>query len=139
MMKRVALLTLAALISLGTAAYSVRGAENQEDILTVNNWKGKHIGIVQYVLVDPSTGNLAFVILYLKDRKKEIALPLAAFSSYDREHGTLTLKFSEKVLLSAPEFHDSDLNDPAFAEEVYRFFDLVPSWTDETEEEGKRM
>lgn len=108
--------------------------------MTVNNWKGKHVGIVKYVVVNPYTGNVTFVILYLdKEGKKEIAVPLAVFSSYDQENGILILNISEKELASAPEFYDSDLNNPAFAEGVYRFFGLVPPWTEETKEEGKRI
>jgi len=139
MKKLLALLTVAILISLGTVAYAAGGTESQKETLAVKNWKGNHVGIVKYVVVNPSTGIVTFVILYLEEGKKEIAVPLAAFSSYDQENGNLILSFSEKELLSAPEFHDSDLNDPAFAEGVYRFFGLVPSWTDETEEEGIRI
>lgn len=139
MKKLLALLTVAILISLGTVAYAAGGTENQKETLVVKNWKGNHVGIVKYVVVNPSTGIVTFVILYLEEGKREIAVPLAAFSSYDRENGILILSFSEKELLAAPEFHDSDLNNPAFAEGVYRFFGLVPSWTDETEEEGIRI
>ncbi len=135
-----ALLTVAVLLSFGTVAYAAGGTGNQKETLEVNNWKGKHLGIVKYVLVNPSTGNVAFVILYLdKKAKKEIAVPSAAFSSYDWENGILILNVSEKELTSAPEFHDFDLNNPGFAEGVYRFFGLAPPWTEETEEEGNRM
>ena len=131
-MKRLlAVLTVAALISLGVIPYAIGGTENQKQTLEVNNWKGKHVGIAKYVVMNSSTGNVTFVILYLdNEAKKEIAVPLAAFSSSDVGNGTLTLKVSEKELVSAPEFHDSDLSNPAFAERVYRFFGLVPSWTD---------
>ncbi len=100
--------------------------------------KGQHIGIVRYVVLNSSTGNITFVILYLdKEGKKEIAVPLAAFASYDHENGILTLNVSEKELALAPEFRDSDLDNPAFAENIYRFFGLAPSWTEDRGE--KRM
>ena len=138
-MKRLlALLTVAALLSPGIVAYAANGTENQKETLEVKNWKAKHIGIVKYVVLDPSTGNITFLILYLdKEGKKEIAVPLAAFSSFDQDNGILVLNVSEEELASAPEFHDSDLNDPAFAERVYRFFGLVPPWRDEGKEGGK--
>ena len=139
MKKLLALLTVAIFLSLGTFAYAAGGTENQNEALAVKNWKGNHVGIVKYFVVNPSTGNLAFVILYLEGGKKEIAVPLAAFSAFDRDSGILILRFSEKELLSAPEFHDSDLNNPSFAEGIYTFFGLVPSWTNGTEEEGIRM
>jgi len=140
-MKRLlALLIVAALISLGTVTYAAGGKENQQETLTVKNWKGKHVGTVKYVVMNPSTGNVIFIILYLDEEgKKEIAVPLAAFSSYDWEQGILTLNVSQEELVSAPEFHDSDLNNPTFAEGVYKFFGLMPAWTDEKKEERKRM
>lgn len=139
MKKLLALLTAAILISLGTVAYAAGGIEKQNETLAVKNWKGSHVGTVKYVVVNPSTGIVTFVVLYLEEGKKEIIVPLTAFSSYDWENGILILNVSQKELVSAPEFHDSDVNDPAFVERVYKFFGLMPSWTDETEEEGKRM
>ena len=140
-MKRLlALLIVAALISLGTVAYAAGWKENQKETLTVENWKGKHVGIVKYVVMNPSTRKVTFVILYLnKEGKKEIAVPPAAFSSYDWENRILILNVSEEELVSAPEFHDSDLDNPAFTEGVYKFFGLMPAWTDEKKEERKRM
>lgn len=140
-MKRLlALLTVAALLSFGTVAYAAGGTANQKETLEVKNWKGKHVGIIKYVVANVSTGNVTFLILYLDEEgKKEIAVPLAAFSPYDREDGILILNVNEKELISAPEFHDSDLNDPAFAENVYKFFGLAPPWTEETKKDGERM
>lgn len=138
MKKLIAMLTVAVLISLGTLAYAAGDGKVQKESLTVNNWKGQHIGTVNYVVVNSSTGSITFVILYLdKERRKEIAVPLASFASYDHGNGILTLNVSEKELALAPEFHDSDLDNPAFAENVYRFFGLAPSWTEEGGE--KRM
>jgi len=138
MKKLLAPLTIAILLVLGTVAYAASETGNQRETLTVENWKGTHIGIVKFVLANPSTGDVNFVILYLEGNK-EIAVPMAAFSSYDQESGVLVLNLSERELVSAPEFHDSDLNDPAFSERVYRFFGLVPPWTENTKEEGNRM
>ncbi len=140
MKKLLALLTVATVLSLGTLAYAARGTQNQEEITEVINWKGEHIGIVKYVVVNPSTGQVTFAILYLDGKeRKEIAVPLEAFSSYDQNNNILVLNVSEKELALAPKFYESDLNNPDFAEGVYRFFGLVPSWTEEGKEEGQRM
>lgn len=140
MKKLVALLTVAALVGLGTVAYAACETQKQKEILEVTSWKGKHIGIVHNVVMNLSTGNVTFVILCLdKQEKKEIAVPLAAFSSFDRENGILTLSVSEKELVLAPEFHDSDLKDPDFAERVHRFFGRVPPWTEEQTEGEERL
>ncbi len=140
MKKLLALVTLVGLISFGSAAYGVGVTEDQRETLEVNNWKGQHVGTAKYVVVNPSTGDITFVILYLdQEVKREIAVPLAAFSSFDTKNRVLTLNVSEKELGLAPEFHDADLDNPAFAERVYRFFGLVPSWTDGTKDRESRM
>ncbi len=135
-MKRLILLLTIAVLSVGTATYAVGSAENQKQTVEVTNWKGKHLGIATKVVTNPSTDGINFIIVYLdQEGKKEIAVPLAAFSSYDHTKGVLILNVSEEELLSAPEFHDSDLDDPAFVESIYRFFGLVPPWTDKENEQ----
>jgi len=140
-MKRLfALLTIAILLSIGAVVYAAGGTEGHQKTIEVTNWKGKHVGIAKYIVMDPLTGNITFVILYLdRDVKKEIAVPFAAFSSYDHKNGVLILNVSEEKLLSVPEFHDSDLNNPAYAESIYRFFGLAPRWTEEKQEKGIMM
>ncbi len=81
----------------------------------------------------------AGVVEAIGRNSREIAVPVAAFSSYDPESGVLVLKVSEKQLASAPEFHDSDLDNPAFAETIYRFFGLAPLWTEERKEPRRPM
>ncbi len=136
MNRLLALSTVAVLISLGTATYAVGAAEDQKQTVEVTNWKGKHLGIATEVVTNPSTGGITFIIVYLdQEAKKEIAVPLAAFSSYDHTNGTLILNVGEEDLVSAPEFHDSDLENPGFAESVYRFFGLVPPWTEKENEQ----
>jgi len=130
MRKFLVLATLAILLSLGTLAYA---AGDQAEGLAVKNWKGEYIGSVKHVLSDSSNGNIVFVILSLgEEGKKEIAVPVRSFSSYDYENGFLVLNVSKEILTAAPEFHVSDLKDPAFVERVYRFFGLAPSWKDGT-------
>jgi hypothetical protein len=133
-MKRLLVLATAIiLMSFGLVAYRTvgrAGGGNQEDALVVKNWKGKYIGSIKHVLVDSRTRETTFVILSLgKEGKKEIAVPVRAFS-YDHRDGILVLIASEQDLATAPEFHASDLSDPTFAERVYRFFGQAPSWTD---------
>jgi sporulation protein YlmC with PRC-barrel domain len=130
------------LIGFGSIAYAVDDrakSENQEEALVVKNWKGEYIGSVQHVLLDSSTGNVAFIILSLGKEKREIVIPLRSFSSYDPQNGTLVLNVSKGILIAAPEFHISDLKDPTFAERVYRFFGEAPPWTDGAKEGEKRM
>ncbi len=139
MKKLIVLSLVAALLILVTPSHPVLAAGSQADTLEVTNWKGNHVGTVHRVLMNHA-GNVTFIIVSLdREIKKEIAVPVAAFSSYNPENGILVLRVSEKQLASAPEFHESDLDNPAFGETIYRFFGLAPSWTEEREEQGKRM
>lgn len=135
MRKFLALAMVMVFLSFGSLACA---AGNQEEGLAVKNWKGEYVGSVRQVLTDSSSGNIVFVILSLgKGGEKEIVVPVKSFSSYDYENGFLVLNVSKEILATAPEFHVSDLKDPAFTERVYRFFGLAPSWKDGTTE-GER-
>ena len=112
---------------------------NQEEALVIRSWKGEYIGSARHALLDPSTGDVAFIILLLDKEKKDIVIPLRSFSSYDRKNATLVLGISKEILVAAPEFHLSDLEDPAFTERVYRFFGQAPLWTDRAMEGERRM
>jgi hypothetical protein len=134
MKKFLVLATFVILLSFGSIALA---AGDQEEGLTVKNWKGEHIGSVKHVLTDSSSGNIVFVILSLgEDGKKEIVVPVSSFSSYDYENGFFVLNVSKEILAAAPEFNVSVLKDPAFAGRVYRFFGLAPSWKNGTTERG---
>jgi len=134
MRKFSALVTFVILLIFSTFAY----AAGQEEGLAVKNWKGEYIGSVKHVLTDSSSGNIVFIVLSLSQGgKKEIAVPVRSFSSYDHENGLLVLNVSKEILAAAPEFHVSDLRDPAFVERVYQFFGLAPSWKDETTAERR--
>ncbi len=123
------------LMSFNTIAYAVDGSYGvsiQEHALIVENWKGEYIGTSHHVVMDPSTGNIIFIIVSLEQgENKEIAVPAGLFS-VDKEHGVLVLNISKKQLGSSPAYHASDLQDPEFFKKVYRFFAIAPPWTEET-------
>lgn len=142
MRKLWALVMTVIFISFASIAFAAdHGAKSakQEEALVVKNWKGEYIGSVQHVLSNSSTGSIIFAILSLDKEKKEIVIPLRSFSSYDQENGILILNVSKEILTAAPEFHVSDLKDPAFAEKIYRFFGEAPPWTDKPQEREMRM
>ncbi len=142
-MRKLRALVMAAILisfgSIGSAGDHGGKAGSQEEALVVKNWKGEHIGSVRHVLLDSSTGDVAFIILSLGKEKKEIVIPLRSFSSYDHKNRTLILNISKGILIAAPEFHLSDLRDPTFADRVFRFFGEAPPWTERAPEEEKRM
>jgi hypothetical protein len=123
------------LVSFGTVAYAnddTSGASIQEHALIVKNWKGEYIGTSHHVVMDPSTGNIIFIIVSLEqEENKEIAVPTGLFS-IDEKQGVLVLNISKKQLDLSPSYHASDLQDPEFFEKVYRFFAIAPPWAEET-------
>jgi len=140
MRKLSVVITVVALINFGLVAYAAAfdkaETENQQEAIVVKNMAGEYVGTVTNLLVD-SSGDVGFIVLSIgedKDQgKTEVAVPLGIFS-YDTEHKSLIVNISKKELAAAPRFDVSDLTDPAFAEKVYRFFGLMPAWTEEKDE-----
>ncbi len=132
-MKKLA--AMAAMIAIGvlvSVAYVLaEGAEtgDQREALIVQNSEGEYVGTISNALMDPS-GNIRFIIVLIDDQmgqgKKEIAVPTASFSTNGERK--LILDVRKEKLAAAPEFKDSDLRDPEFAEKVQRYFGLMPSW-----------
>jgi hypothetical protein len=133
-MKRVLIAFLAVGLFLGTASVSFAvkekaGMGKQDEPLVVKNVKGENIGTIRGALEDP-LGNIAFVIVTLKDDKngkKEVVVPVSAFSQ-GSENGSFVLELSNDRLASAPEFNATNLNDPGYAESIYKFYGQTPPW-----------
>ncbi len=108
---------------------SVQSSQNKA--LAVQNTKGESIGTVTNALED-SSGNILFVIVSVgknnDQENKEVVVPLGAFS-YDHDRSAFVLDISREDLAKAPEFKESDLGDPAFAQRVYRYYAEAPAWT----------
>ncbi len=110
------------------AAGSGAGTGDQEQGLFVKNREGEDIGTSTHVLVDLSTGNIAFIVISLSEEgHKEILAPLDAFS-IDLNKGVLLLNVSKKDLAAAPEYDASTQIDRNFVEKVYHFFGVAPPW-----------
>ncbi len=139
-MKRLLLLAAVILLNIGATTYAVddrAGAGDQEQSLVVKNWKGEPIGTSKHVVLDSSTGMIVFVIVSLNQGgNREIAVPPGLFS-LDRKNEALVLSIGKKELYSAPEYHASNLGNPEFVREVYRYFGIGGPWTEETPQEKK--
>ena len=137
----IALVTVVILIGLASTTYAIEpGTEHQQGVIVVKNPNGESLGIVTNALVD-SSGNVAFIIVGILDEmgqgKKEIAVPSIIFA-YDGQSKTLLLNMTKEQLAAGPEFKESELSDPSYAGSLYRYYGLVPPWTegateDETE------
>ncbi len=130
----------AILINFNTIAYADDGGSgitiHEHHSLIVKNWKGDYLGTSHHVVMDPSTGNIIFIIMSLEQGEgKEIAVPAGLFS-VDKEQGALVLNISKKQLGSSPAYHASDLQDPEFFMKVYRYFAIAPPWREESPKKG---
>ncbi len=105
---------------------------NQREAVSVQNSKGEYVGTITDALMD-SNGTIQFVILSIETGQdaRKVAVPTASFSL--SKEGKILLDISKEKLAAAPVFKISDLADPTFAERMYRFFGVMPSWSEDTE------
>jgi hypothetical protein len=135
-MKRLlsALSVVGIFLGMTSASFAVKDTADmakQDTPLIVNNGKGEIIGTIRGALED-QTGEIAFVIVSLQDQKigkKDVVVPVNAFSQEGKK-GTFVLDLSDEALASAPEFNASKLDDPAYAEGLYKFYGQMPPWVE---------
>ncbi len=133
-MKKIFVALLAVSMSLGMASgsYAVKdkaGIGKADETLIVNNVKGESIGTIRGALEDPQ-GNIAFVILKLNQEtngKQDVVVPVDSFSQ-GSENGAFIVNMANEELAAAPEFNASKLEDPAYAEGLYKFYGQTPPW-----------
>ena len=100
----------------------------------VINPKGDDLGDIKEVVIDPSTGKVAYAVVsfggFLGLGEKLFAIPYSAFE-YDADQNKYVLNVNKERLEDAPGF-DAD-NWPSMAEEkwnrdVYKYYDREPYW-----------
>ena len=100
----------------------------------VINPKGDDLGDIKEVVIDPSTGKVAYAVVsfggFLGLGEKLFANPNSAFE-YDVDQNKYVLDVTKERLEDAPGF-DAD-NWPSMAEEkwnrdVYKYYDREPYW-----------
>jgi sporulation protein YlmC with PRC-barrel domain len=100
----------------------------------VINPKGSDLGEIKEVVIDPSSGRVAYAVGsfggFLSMGEKLFAVPYSAFE-YDMAKNKYVLDVTKERLEAAPGF-DSD-NWPSMAEEkwnrdVYKYYDRAPYW-----------
>jgi hypothetical protein len=112
-----------------------------DEIARVYGPQGEYVGSIKNALLSP-LGKIEFLILSLGNPKaeggKEVIVPVTVFS-YDEEQGRITSNVSKEALARAPEFRPKDMEDPQFAERIYRFYGQTPSWIDRSSEGSEKQ
>jgi len=108
---------------------------------SLENPEGRFLGRVTDFVVD-SNGRIEFAIVQIgfPEVGRDSKLVAVPFSALSRPEGKYyVLNTTRERLVSAPRFDEKkDLNNAAFAENVYRYFGLGPSWTDGGQKKGVR-
>jgi len=93
----------------------------------VQSLQGKMLREIQGLVIDPADGRLVFLVLSHESGK--CAVPFDLLSRKD-EH-TFVLNVTPGKLAATPSFNRyEDLNNRAYATNVYRYFGVQPFWTE---------
>ena len=100
----------------------------------VVNRNGQSLGRIQDFITD-SDGRIAFAIIskpgFLGIRGKPVAVPFETLF-FASEKNEFVLNMSWKKFSSMPDFNKrADLENPAWAADIYRYFGVQPYWTEE--------
>lgn len=98
------------------------------------NPQGDNLGKIEDLILDPSNGRVAAVIVsfggFLKLGAKLVAIPLSAFT-YDEGRKMFLLNIDKETLENAPSFSNDDwpeLIDRIWAADVYSYYGYPPYW-----------
>ena len=101
----------------------------------VVNLNGEHVGRIEELMIDVTTGRVAYAVLsfggFLGLGSKLFALPWSAIT-VDEAHKRFVCNVTKESLQSMPGFdrdHWPDLNDLEHATGVYRQWGATPYWT----------
>lgn len=107
----------------------------------VENPQGEYLGRITDFMID-SNGRIEFAVVQVgfPEVGRDSELVAVPFGALSRPGGKYyVLDTSRERLASAPRFDEKkDLSNRAFAEDVYRYFGLEPSWTEGGHERGIR-
>ena len=100
----------------------------------VINPKGDNLGDIKEVVIDPSTGKVAYAVVsfggFLSMGEKLFAIPFSSFV-YDVKKSKYVLDVSKERLTAAPGFdpdHWPSMSDEKWNRDVYKYYDRSPYW-----------
>ena len=104
--------------------------------IDVQNRQGDHLGKISDFVID-SDGRVVLAVILEGSRAdyKLVAVPFSALS-IGPSAGYWIIDTTREKLAAAPAFRKEDLSKEMFTEDIYRYFGLEPSWTDEPQERG---
>jgi sporulation protein YlmC with PRC-barrel domain len=95
---------------------------------------GEAVGQINDFVIDSSDGRIVFLVLYNVAGRGDdlVAIPFGTFSG--RGEKAFVIDTRKEQLASAPAFNEfSDLRNPRWAGNVYRYFGLNPYWSEKVE------
>jgi hypothetical protein len=152
MKEKVLIMVLISFFSLGLALPNAHAAQPMAKSMRtyevsrliseyLENPGGGFLGRVTDFVVD-SNGHIEFAIVQVgfPEVGRDSKLVAVPFSALSRPEGKYyVLDTTREKLVSAPRFDaKKDLSNGAFAENVYRYFGLEPSWTEQGHKKGIR-
>ena len=101
---------------------------------SIVNSKGEGLGDIKEVVIDPSSGRVAYAVVsfggFLGMGEKLFAVPFSAFD-YDVEDNKYVLNITKARLENAPGF-DKDawplMTDETWNREIYAYYERTPFW-----------
>ena len=101
---------------------------------SIFNPKGESLGEIKEVVIDPSAGKVAYVVVafggFLGLGEKLFAIPFSLFAYNVAEH-TYLLELAPEQLKEAPGFdadHWPAISDEKWNREVYNYYGRTPYW-----------
>ncbi len=89
---------------------------------------GETVGTIKDFVIDPN-GHV-FALLSTADGGKTVVVPFESFSSIESDN-LLSLNLSKDQLANAPEFNQSLLADRSWGDNIYRYYGIQPSFSDQ--------
>lgn len=109
----------------------------------VRNPAGEDLGNIEEIMVDISTGRVAYAVLsfggFLGMGNKLFAVPWAALT-LDEIHYEFVLNADKQMLEKAPGFDKDnwpDMADPTWGSQVHHYYGVNPDWDEETASRDK--
>jgi hypothetical protein len=97
----------------------------------VQTLQGEEVARVNDLVIDSSGGHITFAVLFDVEGRGDhlVAVPYGALSRHGEN--VFALSATRDQLASAPSFdEDADMNNLAYAADVYRYFGQQPYWTE---------